>query len=176
MLGQSLGEGNGTLLQYSCLENPTDGGAWQAAVHGVGKSRTRLSGFTFTFIHWRRKWQPTPVFLLGESQRWGSLVGCHLQGCTESDTTKATQQQQQQQQQQDSLQQFSILLWKTYEARESSSWSNESRPITRHMWPKVLDSQQAFCLPSLLCNSSCGSSQACYLQRGNLEAMVFSTI
>ena len=50
----------------------------------------------FTFMHWRRKWQPTPVFLPGESQGWGSLVGCHLWGRTESDTTEATQQQQQQ--------------------------------------------------------------------------------
>ena len=39
----------GTPLQYSCLENPMDGGAWQAAVHGVAKSRTRLSDFTFSF-------------------------------------------------------------------------------------------------------------------------------
>ena len=46
------GEGNGTPLQYSCLENPMDGGAWWAAVHGVAKNRTRLSKFTFTFhIH-----------------------------------------------------------------------------------------------------------------------------
>ena len=44
-----LGEGNGTPLQHSCLENPMDGGAWWAAVHGVAKSRTRLSNFTFTF-------------------------------------------------------------------------------------------------------------------------------
>ena len=43
------GEGNGTPPQYSCLENPMDGGAWWAAVHGVAKSRTRLSYFTFTF-------------------------------------------------------------------------------------------------------------------------------
>ena len=42
-------EGNGTPLQYSCLENPMDGGAWWAAVHGVAKSRARLSDFTFTF-------------------------------------------------------------------------------------------------------------------------------
>ena len=41
--------GNGTPLQYSCMENPMDGGAWWAAVHGVSKSRTRLSDFTFTF-------------------------------------------------------------------------------------------------------------------------------
>ena len=45
----SFGEGNGTPLQYSCLENPMDGGAWWAAVHGVAKSQARLSDFTFTF-------------------------------------------------------------------------------------------------------------------------------
>ena len=44
----------------------------------------------FTFMHWRRKWQPTPLFLPGESQGRGSLVGCRLWGRTESDTTKAT--------------------------------------------------------------------------------------
>ena len=44
-----MGEGNGTPLQYSCLENPMDGGAWKAAVHGVTEGRTRLSDFTFTF-------------------------------------------------------------------------------------------------------------------------------
>ena len=43
------GEGNGTPLQYSCLENPVDGGAWKAAVHGVAEGRTRLSDFTSTF-------------------------------------------------------------------------------------------------------------------------------
>ena len=43
------GEGNGTPLQYSCLENPMDRGAWWATVHGVAKSQTRLSDFTFTF-------------------------------------------------------------------------------------------------------------------------------
>ena len=45
----TLGEGNGTPLQYSCLENPMDGGAGWAAVHGVARSQTRLSDFTFTF-------------------------------------------------------------------------------------------------------------------------------
>ena len=89
-----FGEGNGTPLQYSCLENPMDGGAWWAAVRGVLKSRTRLTDFTFTFhfhiMHWRRKWQPTRVFLPGESQGWGSLVGCRLWGRTESDMTEAT--------------------------------------------------------------------------------------
>ena len=49
---RGVGEGNGAPLQYSCLENPMDGGAWWAAVHGVAKSRTRLSDFTFTF-HFR---------------------------------------------------------------------------------------------------------------------------
>ena len=47
-------------------------------------------------MHWRRKWQPTPVFLPGESQGRGSLMGCRLWGRTESGTTEATQQQQQQ--------------------------------------------------------------------------------
>ena len=45
----SNGEGNGNPLQYSCLENPMDGGAWWAAVHGVTRSQTRLSNFAFTF-------------------------------------------------------------------------------------------------------------------------------
>ena len=126
--------------QCSCLENPMDGGAWWAAVHGVAESRTRLRDCTFTFhfpalekemathssvpawripgtgepgglqsmgslrvghdcetalslftfLHWRRKWQPTPVFLPGESQGPGSLVGCRLWGRTESDVTEAT--------------------------------------------------------------------------------------
>ena len=44
-----IGEGNGNALQYSCLENPMDGGAWEAAVHGAAKSRAQLSKFTFTF-------------------------------------------------------------------------------------------------------------------------------
>ena len=44
----------------------------------------------FTFMHWRRKWQPTAEFLPGESQGWGSLVGCCLWGHTKSDTTEAT--------------------------------------------------------------------------------------
>ena len=44
-----VGEGNGTPLQYSCLENPMDGGAWKAVVHGVAEGRARLSDFTFTF-------------------------------------------------------------------------------------------------------------------------------
>ena len=64
-LGRSPGEGNGNLLQYSCLENPMDRGAWRATVHGVIKSQTRLSNFTlaFDFDHW-----------LDQSlKRWGKL-------------------------------------------------------------------------------------------------------
>ena len=132
------GEGSGTPLQYSCLENPLDGGAWCAAVHGVPKSRTRLSDFTFTFhchalekemathssvlawripgtgepggllsmgslrvghdwatslslftfMHWRRKWQPTPVFLPGKFHGWRSLVGYSPWTRKESDMTQ----------------------------------------------------------------------------------------
>ena len=53
-----------------------DGGAWWATVHGVPKSQTQLTDFTFTFhFHaWEKKWQPTTVFLPGESQGWGSPV------------------------------------------------------------------------------------------------------
>ena len=85
------GEGNGNPLLYSCLENPMDGGAWWAAVHGVANSQTRVTSLSlFTFMHWRRKWQPTPLFLPGESQGRQSLVGCHLWGRTESDITEVT--------------------------------------------------------------------------------------
>ena len=60
----------------------------------MGSLRVRHDWMTslslFTFMHSRRKWQPTPVFLSGESQGRESLVGCRLQGCTESDTTEAT--------------------------------------------------------------------------------------
>ena len=61
---------------------------------GVGHDwATSLS--LFTFMHWRRKWQPAPVFLPGESHQWRSLVGCRLWSRTESDMTAAMQQQQQ---------------------------------------------------------------------------------
>ena len=56
-------------------------------LQSMGSRRVRHNWETslslFTFMHWRRKWQPTPVFLLGESQGWGSLVGCRLWGHTE---------------------------------------------------------------------------------------------
>ena len=60
----------------------------------MGSQRVRHDGATslslFTFMHWGRKWQPTPVFLPGESQGQRSIVGCRLWGRTESDTTEAT--------------------------------------------------------------------------------------
>ena len=77
------GEGNGTPLQYSCLESPMDGGAWKAAVHGVAGGRTQLSDFTFTFhfhalekemvthssvLAWRIPWTVKP----GRLQSMGS--------------------------------------------------------------------------------------------------------
>ena len=66
--------------------------AWWAAVHGVTKSRARLNDFTFTFLfHALDKEMATHSSVLaGESQGWGSLVGCHLWGRTESDTTEVT--------------------------------------------------------------------------------------
>ena len=57
-------------------------------LQSMGSLRVGLNDFTF--MHWRRKWQPTPVFLPGESQGRWSLVGCRLWGRTESDTTEAT--------------------------------------------------------------------------------------
>ena len=72
-----IGEGNGNALQYSCLENPRDRGAWWAAVHRVTQNWTWLKRLSMhACMHWRRKWQPTPEFLPGESQGQWSLVGC----------------------------------------------------------------------------------------------------
>ena len=63
-------------------------------LQSMGSLRVRhdwaTSLWLFACMHGRRKWQPTPVFLPGESQGWGSLVGCRLWGCTELDTTDAT--------------------------------------------------------------------------------------
>ena len=86
------GEGNGNLFQYSCLENPMDGGAWLAAVHGVARIWTRLSDFTFTFhFHALEKEMATHSSVLawripgmGEPGRLPSM------GYTESDMTEAT--------------------------------------------------------------------------------------
>ena len=63
-------------------------------LQSMGSLRVRHNWATslslFTFMHWRRKWQPTPGFFPGESQGWWSLMGCRLWGRTESDTTEAT--------------------------------------------------------------------------------------
>ena len=65
-LEETIGEGNGTPLQYSCLENPMDGGAWWDAVYGVAQSQTRLSDFTFTFhLHALEKEMATHSSVLG---------------------------------------------------------------------------------------------------------------
>ena len=99
----------------SCLENPMVGGAWWA--QSIGSLRVGHDGATslslFTFMHWRRKWQPTPVFLPGESQGRGSLVDCRLWGRTESDTTEVTQQQQQQDKLRNFYYQLLLTPWGT---------------------------------------------------------------
>ena len=96
--GQSLGEetrygeGNGTALQHSCLENPMDRGAWWAVVHGVAESWTRLRDFTFTFhFHTLEKEMATHSSVLAwRIPGTGEPGGCRLWGRTESDTTEAT--------------------------------------------------------------------------------------
>ena len=76
-----IGEGNGIPLQYSCLENPIDGGAWKAAVHGVAEGRTRLSDFTFTFhFHALEKEMATHSSILawkipGTGAWWAAVYG-----------------------------------------------------------------------------------------------------
>ena len=85
------GEGNGNPLQYAWKVPWTEepGGLQSMGSLRVGHNwATSLS--LFTFMHWRRKWQPTPMFLPGESQGRGSLVGCRLWAHTESDTTEVT--------------------------------------------------------------------------------------
>ena len=91
-----LGEGNGTRLQYTCLEKPIDGEAWQAAVHEVAKNRTRLSDFPFTFhFHALEKEMATQSSVLAwRIPGMGEPGGPPSMGRTELDTTEATQQQQ----------------------------------------------------------------------------------
>ena len=82
-----LGEGNGTPLQYSCLENPMDeepGGLQSMGSLRVGHDWANSLSL-FTFMHWRRKWQPTPVFLPGESQGRGAWWAA-VYGVTQSQT------------------------------------------------------------------------------------------
>ena len=86
------GEGNGNPLQYSCLENPVDGGAWWAVVHGIAKSPTQLSEFTFTFYFPALEKEMATYFsvLAWRIPGPGSLVGYRVWGHTELDTTEAT--------------------------------------------------------------------------------------
>ena len=88
--GRSSGEGNGKPLQYSCLENPMDRGAWCAAVPGVAKSRARLSDFIFAFhFHTLEKEMAThSSTLAGKPHGQRSLVGYSPWDHKESDTTE----------------------------------------------------------------------------------------
>ena len=82
-----VGEGNGTPLQYSCLENPMDGGAWWAAVHGVTKS---VFIFTFPFLALEKEMATHSSVLAWRIPGTGEPGGFRLWGRTESDTTEAT--------------------------------------------------------------------------------------
>ena len=92
IFSQTFEEGNGNALQYLAWKTPWTEEPGRLPSTGslrVGHDLvTSLS--ILTFIYWRRKWQPPPVFLPGESQGRGSLVGCRLWGRTESDTTDVT--------------------------------------------------------------------------------------
>ena len=87
-----FGEGNGTPLRYSCLENPMDGGAWKAAVHGVAEGWTRLSDFTFTLhFHTLEKEMATYSGVLawripGTGEPSGSIYGAAVYGVAQSQT------------------------------------------------------------------------------------------
>ena len=98
----TLGEGNGNALQYSCLENPSDGGAWWASVYEVTQSQTQLKRLSssssmitlyLTKLHWvgkisfRRKWQLTPVVLPGKFHGQRGLMGYSPWVAKESDKT-----------------------------------------------------------------------------------------
>ena len=85
------GEGNGTPLQCSCLENPMDGGAWWAAAHGVARSWTRLSDFTSTFhFHALEKEMATHSSVLAWRIPGTGEPGADVYGVAELDTTEAT--------------------------------------------------------------------------------------
>ena len=86
------GEGNNNPLQYSCLENPMDRGAWKASVHGIAEGWTRLSDFTFTFhFHALEKEMATHSGVLAwRVPGMEEPGGCRLWGHTQSDTTEVT--------------------------------------------------------------------------------------
>ena len=87
-----IGEGNGTLFQYSCLENPMDGGAWRAEVHGVAEGRTQLSDFTFTFHFYalEKEMATHSSVLARRIPGTGEPGGLPSMGCIESDMTEVT--------------------------------------------------------------------------------------
>ena len=89
ILGEKAVATHSSTLAWTIPWTEEPGGLWSMGSLWVGHNWA-ISLSLFTFIHWRRKWQPTPVFLPGESQGQGSLVGCHLWGLTESDTTEAS--------------------------------------------------------------------------------------
>ena len=123
MLEIYFGEDNGTPLWYSCLENPMDGGASWAAVHGVAKSQTRPSDFTFHFsLHALEKEMATHSSVLAwRIQGPGSLVGCHLWGRIELDMTEVTEQQQQR---------YMIYLWTVLNISNKLHFFNLSTLLT----------------------------------------------
>ena len=88
LLSGLSGEGNGNTHQYPCLENPVDRGAWWIAVHSVAQIRHDWSDLACMHA-WEKETATCSVFLPGEFLGQSSLVGCHLWGCTESDTTEA---------------------------------------------------------------------------------------
>ena len=133
-LTEKVGEGNGTPLQYSCLENPMGRRAWQAAVHGVAKSWARLN-FTFAFhFHALEKEMATHSSVLA----WRILetVGPRLWGCTESDMTEGTQQQQQ-----GLVSQGAGFLYLTTDIFDQmicfimGGWACVSQDVQQHPWP-----------------------------------------
>ena len=94
-LSKLSGEGNGTPLQYSCLKKWMEEPGRLLSMGSLSVGPVCMTSLSlFTFMHRRRKWQLTPACLPAESQGQGSLVGCHLWGRTELDTTEVTQQQQ----------------------------------------------------------------------------------
>ena len=109
-------------------------------LQSMGSWRVRHDWVTslslFTFMHWRRKWQATPVFLPGESQGRGSLVGCRLWGHTELDTTEVTQQQQQQ-----DFTPLELRWWSSFKENESlepQCWGVLYSLFSLHVSPELI--------------------------------------
>ena len=110
-----------------CTEEP--GALWSMVSLGVGYDWATLLSL-FTFMHWRRKWQPTPVFLPGESQGRGSLVGCRLLGRTELDTTDVTEQTMVE------VVKMMVTSFKRFHA--CTATLSAPNPAAGHHWPRPL--------------------------------------